>query len=69
MILNKIQDKIDQYVLLRAIAILQKDYTKCDTKDYDDFSELDKSINNGSRCYSCRIGEVIEFLKDYISLF
>lgn len=61
----------DKEILEKALQVLEKDYVKCESKDDDDFSDenFPKNLNAPGRCHSCRLGEVIEFLKDYISLF
>jgi hypothetical protein len=63
------QDRMDIQIASTMINSLERLYSPaCDTKDYEDFPDIGRGLNDISRCYNCRISEVIEFLKEHIEL-
>lgn len=40
----------------------------CETKDYEDFPELNKPSSTEGRCGSCVASEIIDWLEDRIKL-
>lgn len=59
----------DIEITKRMIQSIKQGYgANCETKDYEDFPELDKPSSTEGRCGSCVASEIIDWLEDRIKL-